>query len=313
MNFELSAKPRIRVISDNDFAGDPDGLVQLAHLLLTPSVDVRGVIGSHLRKDVPWPVPDAPASAAAELARQIVELCRLEQPVTVVAGAENGLVSDDEPAQSPGANLIVKEAMEGDQTLPLFVLCGGSLTSIASAFLIEPQIAEKLTVVWIGGHGYDAAEPAEPEFNLSADIFAAQVVFNHSNLKLWQVPESTYGRTLVARSEVINRMANTSELGSFIWTKYLEIDRVVEDMGFTLGEALVFGDSPLVSLPVLQNVFTGLPSSSESELRAAPQITNQGHYAFEAIGREIRVFTSVDTRLMVEDYFNKLELLGVTQ
>lgn len=32
------AAPRMRVIIDNDFSGDPDGLFQLAHHLLSPSV-----------------------------------------------------------------------------------------------------------------------------------------------------------------------------------------------------------------------------------------------------------------------------------
>ena len=40
--------PRMRVIVDNDFGGDPDGLFQLAHILLSPSVDVRAIIGSYL-------------------------------------------------------------------------------------------------------------------------------------------------------------------------------------------------------------------------------------------------------------------------
>jgi purine nucleosidase len=47
--------PRLRVISDNDYAGDPDGLFQLAHHVLSPSVDVRAVIGSHLAVDPSWP------------------------------------------------------------------------------------------------------------------------------------------------------------------------------------------------------------------------------------------------------------------
>jgi hypothetical protein len=41
--------PRMRVIVDNDFSGDPDGLFQLAHLVLSPSVDIRAIIGSHLK------------------------------------------------------------------------------------------------------------------------------------------------------------------------------------------------------------------------------------------------------------------------
>lgn len=41
--------PRMRIIIDNDFSGDPDGLFQLAHHLLSPSVEIRGIIGSHLK------------------------------------------------------------------------------------------------------------------------------------------------------------------------------------------------------------------------------------------------------------------------
>ena len=46
--FRPPAGPRYRVISDNDYSGDPDGLFQLVHMLLSPSLDVRAVIGSHL-------------------------------------------------------------------------------------------------------------------------------------------------------------------------------------------------------------------------------------------------------------------------
>ena len=40
-------KPRPRVICDNDLGGDPDGLVQLAHHLLSPSVDLCAVLTTH--------------------------------------------------------------------------------------------------------------------------------------------------------------------------------------------------------------------------------------------------------------------------
>lgn len=306
MIYQLQAKPRIRVISDNDYSGDPDGLVQLAHLLLTPSVDVRGVIGSHLRKDVPWPVPEKPSTEAANFAKQVVDFCGMA--TRVVTGAEEGMVSADQPAESAAVELIIDEAMNGDQSLPLYVVCGGSLTSIASAYLREPAIADRLTLVWIGGHGYETLGHTEPEFNLSADIFAAQVVFNQSNLKIWQVPESTYATTLVSRAEVINRMANVSELGAYIWSKYAEVDAFVPTIGLNLGEVLVFGDSPLVLLTALQSSWHGLPASSISVIRPAPTIDDAGQYTALDRGRDIRVFTQVDTRLMVEDFFNKLQL-----
>ena len=52
--FAPAAGPRFRVISDNDYAGDPDGLYQLAHHALSPSVELRAVIGSHLAVDDPF-------------------------------------------------------------------------------------------------------------------------------------------------------------------------------------------------------------------------------------------------------------------
>jgi inosine-uridine nucleoside N-ribohydrolase len=306
LKYQLQAKPRIRVISDNDYSGDPDGLVQLAHLLLTPSVEVRGVIGSHLRKDVPWPVSEKPSTEAAKFAQQVVDLCGMATPVAI--GAEEGMVSAGEPAESAAAELIIDEALNGDQSLPLYVVCGGSLTSIASAYLREPAIAARLTLVWIGGHGYETHGHTEPEFNLSADIYAAQVVFNQSNLRIWQVPETTYATTLVSRSEVINRMANVSELGAYIWSKYAEVDDFVSTVGLNLGEVLVFGDSPLVLLTALQSTLTNQPASSVSITRPAPTIDDAGQYTALDRGRDIRVFTQVDTRLMVEDFFNKLLL-----
>src|SRR5699024_7694323 len=57
---------RIRVLIDNDFSGDPDDLYQLVHHLLCPNVDIRAVIGSHLREgDAFDPSPHTASNACA--------------------------------------------------------------------------------------------------------------------------------------------------------------------------------------------------------------------------------------------------------
>ena len=49
------------------------------------------------------------------------------------------------------------------------------------------------------------------------------------------------------------------------------------------------------------------PSSSESVVRAAPHVRDDGSFDFAAPGgRDIRVFTRLDVRLMFEDLFAKL-------
>lgn len=306
------ATRRIRVISDNDYSGDPDGLVQLAHHLLSPTVQICGIIGSHLRKDVPWPVAENPATEAAEFASELLDLCKIDYEVPVLAGAETGLETPGVPMNSPAADFIIKEALRDDTDLPLYYVCGGPLTQIASAYLKEPAISKRLKLVWIGGHGYDQVQlHKEPEFNLAADIYAAQVVFNDSDLELWQVPESTYSTTLVSRAETIHRLANQGEIGAYIWNKYRTVELFANSIGINFGEVFVYGDSPLASLTVLQTAFSELSLSSSSHLRPSPKISSDGHYVFENSQKDLRVFTTIDTRLMVEDFFIKLAAAAV--
>ena len=115
---------RARVITDNDYGGDPDGLIELAHQLLSPSVEVRAVIGSHLRDG--WNrSPDAAVAAA----RTIVELTG-RTDVPVLRGSDGGVADHDTPAASAGVDAIVKEAMRHDVALPLYVTCGAGLTAL---------------------------------------------------------------------------------------------------------------------------------------------------------------------------------------
>ncbi|MEY4067391.1 MAG: hypothetical protein RIQ44_603, partial [Actinomycetota bacterium] len=142
---------RVRVIIDNDFAGDPDGLVQLAHHLLSPSVEVRAVIGTHLREGDPWN-PGDDVAEAVKAANKIVEMVGQTGQYPVLEGARGIHQDTKTPLNSAGIDFIIAEAMRDDTDLPLYVACGASLTEIASAYLKEPRIADRLTVVWIGGH-----------------------------------------------------------------------------------------------------------------------------------------------------------------
>lgn len=152
--------------------------MQLAHLLLSPSVDVRAVVGSHLRAGDPFDLSGRSAAHAADAARTIAELCARDD-VTVIAGSESGLTSRSAPAESAATRAIVAEALRDDTSLPLFVTCGGGLTEIASAWLLDPRIAERLTVVWIGGHEHPGMADPPPggtdlEYNTATDPVAAQ-------------------------------------------------------------------------------------------------------------------------------------------
>jgi purine nucleosidase len=304
--------PRIRLILDNDYAGDPDGLFQLAHHLLSPSGDVRLVIGSHLgADDAAWNgSPGSSAAIAAERAREIAVASGRDE-VRILAGSETALPDPATPVRSAAALAIVEEAMRDDTDLPLLVACGGGLTEIASAWLLEPAIADRLTVVWIGGTEHPdlaAPPPGAPavEYNTAIDVAAAQAVFNDSALRLWQVPRDAYRQALLSQAELDLRVRPHGAIGALLADSIETVRERMAASGMRLGETYIYGDSPLVLLTVLQAFFEPDPSSSGSVERPAPRVTDAGTYEFGGPGRPVRVFTRLDTRLMFEDLFAKL-------
>ena len=272
-------QPRLRVIADNDYSGDPDGLVELAHQLLSPSVDVRLVIGGQVASQGHEPASSVQASveAAAEIAGLAAR-----PDVQILAGADRGMASTESPSHSPAAEAIVEEAMRSDSDLPLVVTCGGSLTNIASAWLMEPRIAERLRLVWIGGQEHpDLAEPLPGvalEHNTSIDPVAAQVVFNESNLRLWQVPRDAYAQVVASRSELLIRMRRHGALGAHLFDMLgLMVQRSRHEWGGEHGETYVLGDSPLVLLTALQSNWFHSPTSCRWVRRpASPALGRRG-------------------------------------
>lgn len=300
--------PRARVIIDNDFSGDPDGLVQLAQHLLSPSVDVVGIIGTRLKPLFAPPGTDT-AAAAVECAHEVARLCRRED-VPIVQGLAEGLADRSTGVEGAGVRLIIEEALR-DDARPLYIACGASLTEVASAWLLEPRIAERVIVVWIGGPEYDVAPPpgtTEVEYNLSVDITAGQVVFNDSDLRVWQFPRNVYRQVLASRAEMRVRMAKHGELGHYLFARLGRAVQRLAGFGIVPGEVFALGDSPLVTATALQTLFQPDPASNLWVERPCPRITDDGVYAPTPGRRSIRVCTLHDNRLLLEDLYAKLEL-----
>jgi inosine-uridine nucleoside N-ribohydrolase len=303
--------PRMRVIIDNDFSGDPDDLFQLVHHLLSPTVEIRLVVASHLRPGDPFDPGPHSAENAASVALEVFARMGLTSTEVIVAGAEQPLVDVTTPRPSAASEAIIREAMREDVATPLFFLAGGGLTDLASAYLIEPRIAERMTVVWIGGGEHEglAVPPPNPmpiEYNLLIDVVAGQVVFGESNLPLWQVPRNIYRQCLVSDAELRLRVATQGSIGRYLYDEVAEVNRRATGEGRGPGETYALGDSPLVLLTALQSLFEADPSSSSYVTMPAPALDAGGRYLPRPEGRPIRVYTWVDTRLMFEDLFLKL-------
>ena len=162
----IPQKPSARIIVDNDFAGDPDGLVALAHQLLSPKTIVSLITSSALNpKFVETHLAGRSAVAGQDIARELIRRLAIKANPLVEAGSETFALDP-----TAAARAIVTEAMR-DDPLPLFLTCGGPLTNVAAALRLEPAIAKRMTLIWIGGGGYPFGGW---EYNLATDVEAAQ-------------------------------------------------------------------------------------------------------------------------------------------
>jgi len=307
--YKDTVEPRIRVMIDNDFGGDPDGLFQLAHHLLSPSVEIKGIIGSRNYEGGFYGSP-CTATYACTQVNELLNVMQLTGKFHVYEGGNSGLTDIKTPIISEGAKAIVQEAMREDTKMPLYVVCGAGLTSIASAYLMEPRIAKKIILVWIGGGEYPGLTTTlhaenNPEYNLGIDIKACQVIFNVSDISIWQVPRDAYRQALYSYSELVYKIKSNGITGKFLVEK---LEDLMNKAKGSLGEAYVLGDSPLVLLTALQAPWSADPSSSKYVIKHAPLINNSGLYKETSEGRNIRVYTNLDTRLMFDDLVAKLVL-----
>ena len=270
----LRIAERCRVVVDNDWAGDPDGLVALAHHLLSTANRVVAVTSSHL-SPVFGP-PTGTAAAGAALARELVDLVDGPHRPVVVAGCDVPIGGGD--TSSAAADAIVAEARR-DDPLPLHVVCGGPLTNVARALQQAPEIAARLTLVWVGG----ALDEDAFEYNRDTDPQAAREVLARDDLALVQFPLETYRRCAYSVAELEHDLGGAGRLGAWLWRRFTELP--IPDF-VQLGEVWPLGDSP----PVL---VTALDDASSTWTEAGPAR---------------RVCTDVDVRLLVADLLARLRL-----
>lgn len=304
-------KPRARVIIVNDFGGDPDGLFQLTHHLLSPSIQVKGIIGSIQYENGFYGYPGN-AQFSSERATELLKVMKMDSKYKVVKGLNAKLANSKTGVESQAARIIINEALKKSD-LPLYIVCGAGLTDIANAYLLQPEIADKLTLVWIGGTEYEDLATPPPgaslnwEYNTGIDPLAVQVIFNNSEIPIWQIPRNAYRQALTSYSEILSKVKTQGETGLFLTEK---LNDLLQRADKNLGEAYVLGDNPLVLLTALQSSWEVDASSSKYVLKNAPRVNDKGYFNSNPNGKLIRVYDDLDIRLMLNDLYAKLELFS---
>lgn len=295
----MPAAARRRVIVNTDAKNEADDQFAIAHALLSPTLDVRGLIAAHFGRRR----SDRSMAESREEIDKLLRLMDLEGKVTVANGSAEPIEDETTPQDSPGARLIIEESRLASPDDRLYVAFLGPLTDMASAILLDPGIVGRdVVVIWIGGVGYGGIETYPgPEFNLGNDIAAANVVFG-SQMTVWQVPSNVYSQVSVGYAELEERIGGTSGLADYLIEQMVEWNATYHPEPI---ESRSLGDSPAISLMLY-------PRGGQFRTVPAPRFGREGHY-LPGSGNPIRVVETVDVRFLLEDMFAKIRRFGRQQ
>lgn len=176
----------VDVVLDTDTYNEIDDQYALSYLLSygeklhTKAIYAAPFYNSH---------SDSPADGMEKSYREILHLLELmkrdDLKSCVFRGSDRYLPDEQTPVSSPAAEHLCELAMNYSSEKPLYVIAIGAITNVASAILLQPEIVDRIVLVWLGGHATNW--PHTAEFNMKQDVAGARIVFG-CGVPLVQLP-----------------------------------------------------------------------------------------------------------------------------
>lgn len=176
----------VDVVIDTDTFNEIDDQYALAYLIKSgEKLRLRAIYAAPFHNEKSKGPGDGMEKSYQEIMNILDLMEREDLKENVYKGAVKYLPDESQPVESAASEDLIKRAMERKEENPLYIIAIGAITNIASAIMLEPEIINRVVVVWLGGNSYDWHD--NREFNLYQDVAAARVVFD-SGVPLVQLP-----------------------------------------------------------------------------------------------------------------------------
>lgn len=223
-------------------------------------------------------------------------LSLLNEKVDVYKGSEKYLDDENTPVISPAAQDLAERVKNYSPQNPLYVVAIGAITNIASAILLNPEVAENTVVVWLGGHALHYEHTKE--FNMRQDIAAARVVMQ-SGVPFVQLPcMGVVSQFSVSKPELEFWLKGKNPLAD-----YLAENTIKEADSYAKGTAWTRVIWDVTAVAWLLN---DSDKFMESRIIPTPIPTYDNFYAKDYNGYPMRYVYNINRDNLMTDLFMKL-------
>lgn len=288
---------KVRAVIDSDTFNEIDDQFAIVQALLSPDrLAVEAIYAAPFHNSHSSGPGDGMAQSYDEILR-LLERLNLSPDGLVHRGATEFIGAARKPIRSAATLDLIARARSSSTEEPLYVIAIAAITNIASALMLAPDIAEKIVVVWLGGHAL--WWPDTREFNLKQDIPAAQHLFD-CGVPLVLIPcMGVISHLHSSVPEIDAHVAPHGQIGAFLAERFRGYSR--EHLGFSKE----IWDMAAVAWLIDED---WLPS----DLIPAPILTSEGTWSFDASRPLIRCVRHVKRDPILRDFFQKLQSFAET-
>lgn len=195
---------------------------------------------------------------------------------------------------SPAVRDLICRAMDRSEDDPLYLVSIGAATNVASALRIEPRIADRLVLVWLGGNALHW--PHVKEYNVCQDITAAQTVLD-SGIPLVLMP--AYNVVAIMNTtifELEHYLDGKSDIGTYL-------TQIVREYAARAEQGTAWSK---VIWDVVGVAYLLHPEWVQTSLAHTPILTDDLHWAHDQTRPLMRIAEFVRRDPIFMDVFQKL-------
>jgi len=289
----LSKKGVVKTILDTDTYNEIDDQFALVQMLLSKErIDVLSINAAPFSMNNRSDDPQKGMELSYEEIFRLLKKINFKKNNFVFKGSTKYVGFDKKPIDSPAADNIIENALKCSESDPLYVVAIGAITNVASAILKEPEIINKIIVVWLGGNAL--YWPENNEFNLKQDIGGAQVLFD-SGVSLVLVPCKGVTSHLISTVPEIEKYIEPhGEIGKFLAMRFKEYNNNHK------GWSKEIWDMAAVSW-VLNEEW------APTNIAPSPILLDDKTWTFDENRHPIKIVYDIKRDLILQDFIEKLE------